>query len=162
MGCEAIDRLTMFNMDYQTNYTVPASTVINLPIDILTPDITTNSTSTFQQNDTRADLVESIKLNSLTLTLENPEDSNFNFLKELRIFLSADGLQEIEIAFVTDNPNSGTKTLQLETTGAELREYIKKPEFQLRVQTITDQAISRNHDIRIDCRFRVDAEVLGV
>ncbi|QRM88661.1 hypothetical protein FG167_05255 [Lacinutrix sp. WUR7] len=162
LNCSAIDELTKFDLDYQTSYSIPSSTLIDLPFDIQTPDMATESESTFENNDTRKDLIESIKLKTIKLTIDTPEDGNFNFLKEIHVYINAEGVEELEIANVFDLENTNSSTLQLQVTDQELKEFIKKDTFSLRVKTITDETINETHDITIDTKFRVDAKILGV
>jgi len=49
----------------------------------------------------------------------------------------------------------------LETTGTDLKEYIKADEFKLRVNTITDEVIATDHQIDINSVFFVDVKILG-
>lgn len=160
--CEVIDKLTQFNIDNQTEFTVSSSTIINSPFDINTPDITTNSSSEFNNNDTRANLIESIRLTSLRLEIKSPSDGNFNFLKSVTIYINAEDLEEIEIASITDIPDNDLILLDLETSNSDLKAYIKKESYTLRVETVTDQLISEDHLIKAASRFRVDAKILGV
>ncbi|MDO6595810.1 hypothetical protein Q4512_02720 [Oceanihabitans sp. 2_MG-2023] len=162
LNCSVVDELTKFDLEYQTSYSVPSSTLLNTPFDFQTPDMTTESESTFENNDTRKDLIESIKLKTIKLTIETPEDGNFNFLKEIHIYINAEDVEEIEIANAFDLENIGATTLELEVTDEELKEFIKKDSFNLRVQTVTDETINETHDITIDTKFRVDAKILGV
>lgn len=162
ISCDKVDELTKFDVDYESNYTIASSTIINTPFSILTPDITTNSTATFENNNTRADLIESIKLRSVRITLTSPTDSNFDFLKSMRVFLDADNLEEVEVAFIEDLQDDNVASLTLQLTNTELKEFIKKDSFRLRVQTTTDQTLTQDHEIKIDCKFRVDAKILGV
>ena len=161
-SCDKVDELTKFDVDYESNYTIASTTIINTPFSIITPDITTNSTSTFENNNTRSDLVESIRLRSVRITLISPSDSNFDFLRSMRVFLDADDLEEVEVAFITDLEDDNVASLNLQLTNQELKEFIKKESFRLRVQTTTDQTLTQDHDIKIDCKFRVDAKILGV
>ena len=161
-SCDKVDELTKFDVDYQTNYTISSSTIINTPFSIITPDVTTNSSSTFENNNTRSDLVESIRLRSVRITLISPTDSNFDFLRSMRVFLDADDLEEVEVAFISDLQDDNVSFLDLNLTNQELKEYIKKDRFRLRVQTTTDQTLTQDHEIQIDCKFRVDAKILGV
>lgn len=161
-NCSVIDDLTKFDMDYQSNYSVPASTLINAPIIFDTPDITTESETTFENNNTKKNLIESIKLKRIKLTIESPENGNFNFLKEMHVFINTEGLEEIEIANIYDLENTNSNTIELNLLDKELKEFIKKDSFNLRVKTITDENISETHDILIDTKFRVDAKILGV
>lgn len=162
VSCDVVDELTKFDLDYQTNYSIAATTLINTPFTLDTPDVTTESESSFESNDTHKDLIESIKLKSLKLTIDAPEDGDFNFLKEVHIYIDAEDLDEVEIANVYDLENTDSNILELDVLGEELKAFIKKDSFSLRVQTVTDETINETHDIIIDTTFRVDAEILGV
>jgi hypothetical protein len=162
LSCEAIDELTKFDLDIQTSASIPATTLIDIPFDVQTPDVTTNSQSTFENNNTNRDLIESIKLTRMQLSITSPDDGNFNFIREIRIFIEADGLEEIEIANALDLENTNSNTLLLQSERQELREYLIKDSYQLRIQTITDETINQTHNITIDSKFRVDANILGV
>ncbi|WP_299098216.1 hypothetical protein [uncultured Winogradskyella sp.] len=161
-SCDVVDDLTKFDLDYQTNYSIPATTLIDSPFSLNTPDVTTESDSSFESNNTHKDLIESIKLKSLKLTIDSPESGNFNFLKEVHIYIDAEDLEELEIANIFNLENTDDNTISLDVLGQELKSYIKKDSFNLRVKTITDETISQTHDITIDTKFRVDAEILGV
>ncbi|QCE41217.1 hypothetical protein [Psychroserpens sp. NJDZ02] len=162
LNCDAIDELTKFDLNYQTSYSIPSTTLIDTPFNVLTPDVTTESESSFESNNTHKDLIESITLSSLKLTIDAPEDGNFNFLKEIHIYIEAEGLDELEIANLFDLENTDATTLNLSTTGQELKEFIKKDSYSLRITTVTDETISETHDIIIDTKFRVDAKILGL
>ncbi|NRD22225.1 hypothetical protein HNV10_03165 [Winogradskyella litoriviva] len=161
-SCDVVDDLTKFDLDYQTNYSVAATTIINTPFSLDTPDITTESDSNFESNNTHKDLIESIKLKSLKLTIDAPEDGDFNFLKEVHIYIEAEDLDELEIANVFDLENTNSSIVELNVISEELKAYIKKDSFNLRVKTVTDETLNESHDIIIDTKFRVDAEILGV
>jgi len=98
-SCKQIDELTQFTMEYEQEVTIPSSTGLNLPFNIFAPETKTNAESEFEINDTRKDLVEEIVLQKAALNLRAPENSDFGFLKEIRVFISAEGLDEKEIAF---------------------------------------------------------------
>tara|TARA_R110001632_G_scaffold144870_2_gene261596 strand:+ start:618 stop:1217 length:600 start_codon:yes stop_codon:yes gene_type:complete len=161
-SCDAVDELTKFDLDYTTNYTIESNTIIDTPLDIITPEVTTNSETEFESNDTRKDLIESIKLKTMTLTLKSPSDGNFNFINEISIYIKAEGLAEQIIASGIDLPENGAQQLTLGVDNVELKEYIKKDSYSLRVNTVTDGAITRDHNIDIRTVFRVDAKILGI
>ena len=161
LACKKIDKLTQFNMNYNESFTIPSSVGVDLPFNVFSPDIESNSESTFEINDTRKDLIEQIILTKMDLTLTSPSNGDFSFLNEVRIFLSADGLDEIEIASKTDIPNSVGKELSLDLSGADMQEYIKKDQFDLRLYTVTDEIITSDHVIDMESVFFVDAKILG-
>ncbi len=162
LGCKKIDKLTQFNMEYNETVVVPSSTGISLPFNILSPDIETNSESTFAVNDTRKDLIETILLTQLDLTLTSPSNEDFSFLESVEIFISADGLNESRIAWKDEIQSNTENTLNLVVGNEDLKEYIKKDNFVLRLKTVTDEVITSDHHIEVHSVFFVDAKVLGL
>ena len=160
-GCKEIDKLTQFEMEFTESVVIESTSAINLPFNIIQPDIETNASSTFQSNNTRKELIEEIRLTQLDLTLTSPDNGNFDFLKTIKIFLNASGLDEIEIASYENVPEGSGQYIELSVSGADLKEYIKKEEFTLRLNTVTDETITADHYIDVHSVFFVDAEVLG-
>ncbi len=161
LGCKKIDKLTQFNIKYNETIVIPSSTGINLPFNILTPDVETNSESTFALNDTRKDLVEEIKLTTLELTITSPSNGDFSFLKSISVFISADGLSETKIAWKDNIPAGIGTVLNLDLTNIDLKEYIKKDTFALRLNTVTDELLTSDYHINVHSVFFVDAKILG-
>ena len=96
------------------------------------------------------------------MTIESPENGNFNFLKEIYVYINADGIEEIEIANTVIHDNTNSNVIELDVLGQELKAYLKEDNFNLRIKTITDETISETHTILVDTKFRVDAKILGV
>lgn len=159
-GCKKAGKFTQFEMDYTETVTIESTSGINTPFSLNTPDVETNSESTFEVNDTRKDLVESIKLLELNMTLLSPDNGDFSFLNEISVYLSADGLQEVEIASKENISNNIGAYLVLNTNEIELKEYLKKEEINIRVRTVTDETIAQDHEIEIYANFFVDAKVI--
>jgi len=161
-GCETIDKLTQFDMDYEETITIPSSIGINLPFTIWTPNIKTNSEEVFQINDTHKDLIEEIVLKELNLNVVSPQGGDFSFLKDIEVYISAEGLDEIKIAWKYDIPDDAGASISLETTNADLKEYIKLDEFKLKLTTVTDELILTDYDVDVKAKFFVDAKILGI
>jgi hypothetical protein len=161
LGCDKFDKFTQFNMEFNETVVIPSSTGINLPINLRSPDVDTNSESVFAVNDTRKNLVEEILIKKLKLTLTSPSNADFSFLKSISVFISAEGLEEIKIAWKEDIQNNVGKELELELTGADLKEFILKDKFSLRLNTVTDEILTSDHSIDIQSIFFVDAKILG-
>lgn len=160
--CKEIDKLTQFDLDYTSEVTIPANAGINIPIDILTPDIETNTEDEFAVNDTRKDLVEEITLKEAKLRILSPDGQNFDFLKTIRIYIRAEGLDEQLIAWKENIADGSGSELALNTSDEDLKVYIKKESFKLRFYVKTDQAITQDIKIEAYSRFFVDAKVLGI
>lgn len=160
-SCDKVDELTKFDIEYNSKVVIPASTGIDLPFNVFTPDMETNSESKFEINDTRKDLIEEIKLTELQLVITSPTDADFSFLNSIEVYISAEGLDEIKIAEKEVEENVGS-TLDVEVFDIDLKEYIKKDEFNLRLNTVTDEVINTDHEIDVNSTFFVDAKILGI
>lgn len=161
-SCKKIDQFTQFSMDFNNEIVIPSSTGISLPINLLTPELETNSESTFEVNDTRKDLIEEIRLTSLILTLNAPDNADFSFLESISVYMNAQDLPEVEIAWEDDVPDNAGNQISLNVSNEDFKEYIKKDEFSLRVNTITDEILTSDHQIDISSNFFIDAKILGL
>ena len=160
-SCDKIDELTKFDLEYNSKVIVPGATGINLPFNMITPDMETNSKSQFEVNDTRKDLIEEIKLTELKMVITSPTNADFSFLNSVEVYISAEGLDEIKIAEKEVDENVGS-TLDVNVLDIDLKEYIKKDEFNLRLNTVTDEVINEDHEIDVNSTFFVDAKILGI
>jgi hypothetical protein len=160
-SCKALDKLTMFDLKYDASFTIPKNAIVDMPIDLNSPEVATNTEEEFAVHDTRKDLIESIKLKSLMLEIETP-GYDFSFLKSVELFLKADGLPEIKIAEKMLIPDDVGNQLQLDVTDAELSEYLKKDKISMRAKTVTDEQLTEDLRVRIYSVFRVDAKILGL
>ena len=161
-SCEKIDEWTQFNMDYTSSVSIPATLGIDLPIDIWTPNIPSNSEEEFESNNTAKNLIEKIVLTSLSMEITSPEDSSFDFLKNIEVYIEADGLEEKKIAWLEDIPKTGLKKIELETSPDDLKEFIKKDNYKLRTKTVSRQLVSHDTEVEIRNSFFVDAKILGI
>ena len=162
LSCDKISKLTQFNLDYNETIEIPASSAIDIPVNINTPEIETNSEKSFKGNNTNKDNIESIKLSKMNLSIALPENGNFGFLKSITVYMIADGLEEIEIASKTDIPENIGNILELGTKENELKEYVLKDSFNLRINTVFDEIITTDHTIDLHTVLFVDANVLGL
>lgn len=161
-SCDKLDELTKFDIEYSQRATIPSSTGIDLPFDVFTPETETNSESEFEINDTRKDLIEEIRLTQLELVIISPDGADFSFLESISVFISADGLDEIQIASLAEvSDNTGTR-LNLDTSDIDLKDYIKSDKFSLRLNTVTDELLSTDHELEVNSTFFVDAKILGL
>ncbi len=156
-GCNALKKLTQFRVNQSTDFSVPSSLLVNVPISLPSPDITTNSSQTFANNNTSADMIESVKLEEMKLTITAPSGKSFSFLKDIQLYLSAPNLPEVLVAEKL-NVSSTTGELLLDVKDVELKEYLKKDKLSLRSQVLTDEVLTQSIQIKADSRFFVDAK----
>ena len=161
-SCDKLDELTKFDMDFKTSVVIESAVNVNLPFSVQSPDVETNSESEFEINDTRKDLIEDIRLKELNLIITTPDDGDFTFLESLEVFISADGLEDVKIASITEVPDTVDNTIDLETFDIDIKEYIKKDKFSLKLETVTDKVITEDHYIDVETVFFVDAKIFGL
>ena len=160
IGCKKFDKLTEFDLKYNQTVIIPSSTIINLPINIPTPDFTTNSEQTFSQNNTKTDLIQSIYINKLDLLISTPVSGNFNFLKSATIYLSSPNLPEITVAWKDPVLNNNANQLSLDLSSDNLIEYLKSDTIRLKLVTVTDELITSDYHVEIKAGFHVKAKLL--
>ncbi len=161
ISCDAVAEFTKFHFSIDQEFTIPGSPIA-APIDILTPPIATETESVFENNNTSSDLIEEIVAEELILYITSPEDGDFSFLDELEIFMAADGLDEVLIGEIHDIPDSVGDSLILQTSGADLKDYLIGSEIQLRLKTVTDKITTEEYNITSYLKFYVDAKILGL
>lgn len=157
---DKLDELATFNISNEVNFTVPSSTVIDLPVNLQTPDVSSSSEQSFENNNTRADLVENVNLSSLNLTITNPDTRTFSFLKSIEIYIINDEQGETLLADKQEVPTDIGSILELDVTGANLDDYIKKSSYSLRYNVVIRETVNSDTDINAAMVFEVKAKIL--
>ncbi len=159
-ACKKINDALTFQLDYTSKVSYSPSSVINLPFDLLTPEITTNSQTEFSSRNTNKDLIDKITLKELKMTITSPSDQRFDFLSSVEVYIQASGLGELKIAEITNVPDNIGTVINLTVAGNDLAPYIKKDKFTLRTKTVTDKAISKQVNVDIYSSIEVKAKLL--
>lgn len=158
-GCNKDEIGISFTLDYTASATIKSGSILNLPLDFFTPDITTNSEAEFAENDTRKDKIISTELTSMNLRITEPDGKTFSFLKNIYFYINAEGLDEARVAY-KENVNSSDAIIELTTEDVNLAEYIKKDKYSLRLECVTRETINQDIDVSSDMVFRVKANPL--
>ncbi|HWB63388.1 MAG TPA: hypothetical protein VG603_07760 [Chitinophagales bacterium] len=159
-SCKLIDKLTRFYVDYDAQVVYAAGLPVGLPLTIYSPEVTTNATQNFESNNTRADLVKSIKLNQMSLNITSPQGQTFSFLQSVSVYISAPNLPEVEIAGKQNIPSNAGSQLSLDVNDVELKSYISSDSIQLRVSSTSNQILTQDVYIDVYSKFYVQADVL--
>ncbi len=158
ISCKKIEDLLTFTVNVENNFTVGASSPLNIPIDILTPQVTTNSTQQFQNNNSDVNRVKDIKLKKVDLQIISPAGKTFSFLESVHIYVSTNANDEIELAYL-DNISSSSNSISLIPTSVSLDKYVKASSYSLRTKIVTKQALTQNVEIKNGCQFQVTANL---
>lgn len=156
-GCDKIDDLLTFTISDESTLVIENNSPLSLPFEIETPDVTTNSNSEFQNNNTSADLVKDVRLEQVKLSITNPASKTFSFLKTIRVFISTNANDEIELASAVDI-TSTANTIDLTTTDEKLDAYVKASSYSLRTQIITRETLTDDVSIKMNIKFKVTAD----
>jgi len=162
-SCNAIDKLTQFEVDYSTKFTIPSTIGINLPFNIPTPDITTNISEKLDNEQTNKELIEQLYLKELILNVTNPSNKTFSFLKNVDLYLRTDKLPKIKVAYKYNIPSDIGGELKMDLVkDLDLQEYVKEDNFIVETEVTIDEITLEAIDIKADLKFWVDAKILGI
>ncbi|MFE3870582.1 hypothetical protein ACFX5F_05045 [Flavobacterium sp. ZS1P70] len=156
-SCNVVDQLLTFTISNQTSFTIASGFPLNTASEVITPDVTTNSSAEFQNNNTNANLVKDARLKELKVTITNPTDKTFSFLRSIHLYISTDSTDEIELAYL-DDINSTTNVLNLTLTDAKLDKYIKASSYKIRTKAVIKETLTKDITVKADMKFRVTAD----
>ena len=156
-SCSVVDQLLTFTVSNETSFTIQSGFPLNIASEVITPDVTTNSSAEFQNNNTRAELVKDAKLKELKVTITNPTDKTFSFLKSIHLYISTDATDEIELAYL-DDIKSTSNVLDLMVTDAKLDKYIKAASYKIRTKAVIQETLTKDITVKADMKFRVTAD----
>ncbi|MFB9079712.1 hypothetical protein ACFFLS_07480 [Flavobacterium procerum] len=156
-SCDTVDDLLSFTISNNASIKIKSTSPINLPSEIITPEVTTNSSSEFENNKTKASLVKDVKIRSLKLLISDPSDKTFTFLKSIHIYISTTDSNEIELAY-QENINSSSNEIDLICTDKRLDEYIKADSYKIRTQVTLKETLTKDVTVKADMKFRVTAD----
>ncbi len=143
-----------FTIENQAHIQIKSTVLVNIPSEIATPDVTTNSSEELSGVGSRPGLIKNTALKELRLTITNPEAKTFSFLKSVHIFISTSDDDKVEIAYL-DDISADANTIWLITTGARLDKYIKGSSYKLRTQVTTREVLTENVDLLAEMKFDV-------
>jgi hypothetical protein len=158
-GCSKLAELITFNFNAQTSITVNSPGIINTPFELSTPPVTTNSTEAFENNHSTPDLIKKVVLEEVKLTITNPQNKTFSFLKTIHVYISADGYPETQIAYLENIPAT-VNTITLVTTQENLDKYIRASGYSIRTSVETRETLTQSTDIKVEMKFAVTAGIL--
>jgi hypothetical protein len=154
-SCDKLNPISFYVKD-ETSIQVNSASLINTPFEIATPDITTNSTQEFENNNTNVSFITNVSLDELKLSITNPTGKTFSFLKNIHIYIATDETDEVELAFL-DNVPPSDNMIMLNTTKVNLTKYIKASSYKLRTKVETRETMTQTTDIKVDLKFKVTA-----
>jgi len=155
-SCDKVEDLLTFKINNSTEFVVKNTLRIDLPFDIPVPNVTTNSETEFKEKNTSAKFVKNIYLDKLTLSIVEPTDKTFSFLKTITLYISTNDSDEIELAtkeIIPEDANS----IDLEVTDSRLDKYVKSDSYNLRTKVTVSKIVTEDVKIKADMTYIITA-----
>lgn len=143
MSCEKLENLGDISRDFTYSETVDMPEVPQLPagMDTLPAGgytgyvpamaMATNSKQYVGESGSTADLVKHAKMIKISANMLQPGGANFDFMDTVRMYVSAQGLEEKLIGYKYGIPK-GTQQLDLDVDSVNLKEYFLKDTMYVR------------------------------
>ena len=159
VGCEAIEDMMRFKYNQTISFTVPQTTVGLVPV-INTPEIQSSSSEDFKNEGTEAKYVKTAYLESLTVTITNPANQNFDFVNEIELYIEAEGAEKVLIAskYGIDDNIGNTMAMDVDSS-VNLKPYLSAESYTVSSKVVTDKTTNADIDIDADMEFSVTADV---
>lgn len=156
-SCSGLDNL---DVEAEGVAVVPAGTVLDELLGDLAfagfGDIDIQDSQEFENQGYTKDQIDSVYLQSITLTIEQPAGANFDFVSSVAFFAEADGQPRVEIARAGDIPDGATELAMIVDAGVDLTAYAVAPSM-----TITTEATGRrpSQETHIHAAVILDVDV---
>lgn len=159
-GCNKVeDTFFRFDIDETYEMTIPIIPFDSIEAPVPTPDVTSTFDQAFEANSTRADKVRDIKLTKLRFVIVDPPEADFFFMKDVELYLAAQGVETTLMAFKFDIPEDIGSVLELETSGENLDKFKNIGSYNFVVNVVTRSSVDRPINVEADMTFRVTADV---
>ena len=126
---------------YNQKITLAVDAPLSLPIGIPLPfPITITETGEGQVTDPLVTSVHDIRLKDMSITITEPNDVTWDFLKNLTVFISYENLPELELSHHYNAIDSITNVLYMTPEpGVVLDDYVRNSTFDLRMDIEVDR-----------------------
>ena len=171
-SCNKVKQLANINIDipYTAQVAIPPLTVdtagIILPpggLSVGLPSVSfpTNSAEVIAANNTAANMILNVYLKSLKLHLSVPATQTFNFLDSVKLYISADGMPEVLVAYLYDVPKGQSTIDLISNTNINLKDYFVKTTMTYRLQVHINALPASNSQMDIGSVFHLLANPLN-
>jgi hypothetical protein len=158
-SCGALKHVTFYET-FNEPLTIPAATLTGATDTFVTPAIVTNVESQLQANNTSSSLVQSVELQTMTLSITTPPGQTFAALQDMRVFILTDSLPAVEIANQY-NISSTSDTLNMNVDNVQLKQYLLSNSFEMKFITTTNTANTSNMTLNVFLKFQFQANLLA-
>lgn len=162
-GC-GVDELDNFDVTVKENAVIPAATVVETllggfpQLDAFTEFDLTES-ATFRNKNYSPSDVDSVLLESLTMTVVSPDGQDLSFFGTVIFFVETEGLPKKEVARAEMFPE-GVSSVRFDTTNDDLKNYLLAKEATMTVEVEDTSRPERETTVEVKAVFDIDVNVL--
>ena len=150
-GCQLLSDQRTFQVRDSAQLMLPTAPGSMLPA----VPVASTAAHTFAANHTSPDYVQDVTLDRLTLTLAEPAGRTFDFLKSIRVYISADAAGASKTLLTALNPvPAGQTVLALPPMGNKYDVYLKGSTYYLFVEAKSTQPVTLQADVRFNVHAR--------
>ncbi|MFD1467711.1 hypothetical protein ACFQ48_05715 [Hymenobacter caeli] len=165
-GCKKILGLIHFTVSDTQSFTVPSAYPFGTApgaVPTTLPAVTVNSTATttYANNNTKAQYVQDVTLQQLTLTATSPAGQTFDIVQSVQLFISSDAAGTNKVLLASqDQVPAGATSIQLNPApDTKLDMYLQGSSYALTSVVKLKQQPSQDVVIRVDSKFNVAASL---
>ncbi len=119
----------------------------------------TNSAQYLAEYNTRADLVDEVRLKEVSLKIENPPSQNFDFVDTIEVYLSSGNQPEKLAAYIYGIPK-GQTSITLDRTDFNIKDYFLSDSIYYRVHGHYIDKPAKGTEFNLNSVFRLTARLL--
>jgi len=159
-GCKKKVKSIPIELSFSTPFPTPEIDVVDSLLVLETFSFPTAIEDAMRSQNTTKDKLEEAVLENMEMTIVHPQNVNFNFLKQIEVYMKADGLPEKLSASLLDIPMTELRTIFLNSSGESMHEYLKKDEVQLVIKMVLRAPMKSGTLINIKTKYKGKAGVL--
>jgi len=160
VACEKIDKNTQFSINTEASFEVPANMTTQTPIELTAIPLVIDS-QIFEDYKTSTDLIDKATIKNIELQIANPQNADFDFLTDIELYIEADNLPKIRIAWRNNMQNDQLQSFNPEYLPDNLSEYIKNNHLKMSLVLLTDEVLQQPVQFKVKTGFYIDAELIG-
>lgn len=158
-SCAKQKENSTFSYSFESDIVYPATSSANQTFNRYTSSLVTDSENKFEDNDTKAELVQYITADNFSIGLTSPSTESFDFAKSIKVYIDADGLDEKLIASFNDIPEESARSLELEVVGSDFQDYLKNEQIVFRVNIENRRTVPQDISLELNASFDAKASV---
>ena len=166
-GCKDFDRRTQFKTTYSNRVVLDTTNTSGTDGEVKSDTLIVDFIGTVEDHSATESKIESVKMVSIALEIDkgkSPGYANFNLLKDLEVYLTGKGMDEILIG-TTDSIPQNIKYFEIRVIpeDEDFEDLVKTNEFTCRMKfTPTEKVRDSSYIIKITPTYLIDTRRFGV